>query len=360
MNAFSTVSNVLPARPKTLEELCRPLLATLQATTGFESAYLTSIDPLAGVQRVLCAHNTGILQIDEGLQVPWADTLCRRALESGRVVNLDVAVDWNDSSAARELGIACYATEPVRTESGEVIGTLCVASTKPHSWPSGADFALTLFARLIGMHIERELALAQVLDAYREVARAALTDPLTGLPNRRTFDDLLARLWQRWRSEHGVLRLTFVDCDGFKQINDQYGHAVGDRFLIELAGRIRAQVRADDLVARLGGDEFAVLELWQADSVEISDDALARTIELATAGRYRLDAVEFDYTGASVGTVRAQPEDTDPSALVQRADQTMYEVKSQRRSRASNTRIGRTADGVGAGSEQRIPRTEHR
>ena len=75
---------------RTVEELTRPLLETLEAVSGLESTYLTAIDLAAGVQRILYARNTGLLQIPEGAAVPWSDTLCKRALEEGRFFTDDV------------------------------------------------------------------------------------------------------------------------------------------------------------------------------------------------------------------------------------------------------------------------------
>ena len=86
-----------------LEELVRPLLELLEAVTGLESTYMTAIDEVAGLQHILYARNTRRLQIPEGLSVPWDDTLCKRALDEGRMYTDDVADCWGDSDAARAL-----------------------------------------------------------------------------------------------------------------------------------------------------------------------------------------------------------------------------------------------------------------
>lgn len=97
-----------------LEELTRPLLQMLEESTHLESTYLTTINEEQGQQRVLYARNASEMQIPEGLVVPWGDTLCKRALDEGRMYTPDVGDCWGDSEAARELGIRTYASAPVR------------------------------------------------------------------------------------------------------------------------------------------------------------------------------------------------------------------------------------------------------
>ena len=101
---LAELSTTLPAA-KSVEQLTRPLLDMLGAVTGLESTYLTSIDLKADLQHVRYARNVGQLQIPEGLSVPWDDTLCKRALDEGRMCTSDVAQCWPDSDAARQLGI---------------------------------------------------------------------------------------------------------------------------------------------------------------------------------------------------------------------------------------------------------------
>ena len=129
---LSELSTTLP-NAKSVEELARPLLDMLGAITGLESTYLTSIDLQAGIQHVRYARNEGGMQIPEGMDVPWADTLCKRALDEGRTSTSDVASCWPDSEAARKLGIQTYVSAPVRAD-GTLLGTLCAPA--PASRPS--------------------------------------------------------------------------------------------------------------------------------------------------------------------------------------------------------------------------------
>ena len=102
----------------------------------------------------------------------------------------------------------------------------------------------------------------------RKLWKLCLTDQLTGLANRRGFLQRFERDLTRVRRQGDSLALVLVDCDRFKQINDQFGHAAGDRALELLAGSLRSAVRNDDVVARWGGDEFVVL-MRHVDEVEV-------------------------------------------------------------------------------------------
>lgn len=181
-----------------------------------------------------------------------------------------------------------------------------------------------------------ECALAQARDAERRIAeqierlahfeQLALTDGLTGLLNRRGFESEIKRAMtaaRRYR-EKGVL--IFVDLDGFKPINDTFGHAAGDEVLVRVAALLTASVRATDSVARLGGDEFAVLLTrtgW--DSGLKRAEAFDKMINRAVVNwRGRVIAVR-----ASFGFQTYGPND-DMEKILQSADDAMYATKRAR------------------------------
>lgn len=155
-----------------------------------------------------------------------------------------------------------------------------------------------------------------------ELRHRATTDSLTGLANRAEFWRLLDAATADVRPDDAPAVL-FVDLDGFKQVNDSYGHAAGDELLVAVAGRLRACVRAGDVVARLGGDEFALL-LGPGDAAR-ADDVATRVV-----ARLRLPV---QLTGgtvvvtASVGVARVVPGDS-PGSVLHRADTAMYGAKT--------------------------------
>ena len=147
----------------------------------------------------------------------------------------------------------------------------------------GADLAsqvLRLFAGLIEQQIAREQLLTQLQQANAELRTQALTDPLTGLLNRRALvQELDRQLASAQRAGHWLL-VAAIDLDGFKQVNDRHGHDVGDAVLREMATRLRATVRQCDEVARIGGDEFVLLlpETSENGARELAD-RIRRAVE---------------------------------------------------------------------------------
>lgn len=317
------------ASATTLEDLTRPLLEMLETVTGLESTYLTMIDEGEGLQHVVYARNVRKLQVLEGLALPWEDTLCKRALEEGRAYTDDVGTYWGDSDAARALGIRTYASTPVLLGDGELYGTLCAASSETVPLSDNAAKVLGMFARLIGQHIERERLVAHLQLANAQLAASARTDPLTTLPNRRALFEELGRTLARARRDGTRLAVAFLDLDGFKVINDTYGHDSGDELLAELARRIRASRRASDLVARVGGDEFVVIAPISGDPQHAAQ-TLKASLAQASRGRFRIGGHDLDYGGASVGVVIAGADATSPQALISQADEAMYADKRAR------------------------------
>lgn len=157
-----------------------------------------------------------------------------------------------------------------------------------------------------------------------EVARLARVDPLTGLANRAEFDERLRDMTAAAARHDGLLILQLVDLDRFKQVNDRFGHHVGDLVLREAARRMLKEVRETDLVARVGGDEFVVLQP-DAGSAEVGA-TVARKLVAALSKPYHVDGIDVDI-GVSIG-ISVYPQDaTDRDQLLRKADLALYKVK---------------------------------
>ncbi len=154
--------------------------------------------------------------------------------------------------------------------------------------------------------------------------RMAYLDPLTGLPNRRSFNDDLRRLIAGSARGQGNIALLIVDLDGFKNINDTLGHDAGDQVLAEVALRLRSLTRATDLVCRLGGDEFGVI-LVQPRDMEAVAATCARIIEALSAPVRIIDQTVV--IGASIGVAPIAKHPTTPDQLCKAADMALYEAK---------------------------------
>ncbi|WP_157670153.1 GGDEF domain-containing protein [Chitinibacter sp. GC72] len=307
----------------------------LELVTDLESTYLTQIDLNEGLQNILFSRNSKSLQIPEGLSIPWGDTLCKRALDEKTPYTNDVANNCGDSVAAKALGIITYACTPIYLEDGNLYGTLCAASSeqKPIS-VKGQQF-LPLFAQLISQYVQKEQLLLQLQLANSTLTLYSYTDPLTGLHNRRAIMDELPRmLAQAQRTAQNIV-VIFVDLDGFKQINDLYGHDAGDAFLVEAGLRLTAGLRAGDLVGRLGGDEFIIAGLVSVAISETDDiiAALKARIFPLLVGKYDLGSTQLDYLGVGLGIVVLDPRSYTPQQAIQLADAAMY-IDKQRRKRA--------------------------
>ncbi|HET9347219.1 MAG TPA: GGDEF domain-containing protein, partial [Candidatus Limnocylindrales bacterium] len=162
-----------------------------------------------------------------------------------------------------------------------------------------------------------------------QVAEArASTDALTGLPNRRYFDEFVGLLARRRRAGDAV-GILMVDIDRFKKLNDTHGHAVGDEVLRAVAGAIAGAVREDDVPARFGGEEFAVLlrNPTRDEAVEVGERIREAVASLD------LVAVGVAGTSVSVGVAVADEPGQPIPDVIERADKALYEAKRTGRDR---------------------------
>lgn len=318
-----------------LETLVHSLLELLETVTGLESTYLTHIDKATGVQRIVFARNSKELIIPEGLTVPWGDTLCKRALDEGQMYSDNVRHLWGDSDAAKALELTTYISEPVHIGDNELYGTLCGASRQKVQVSKDAQRLLAMFSRLIARQLERDQLLATLRREHITLQEFALSDPLTGIPNRRAMDAELKRSLANADRANSLIHLAFIDLDGFKSINDNYGHDAGDRFLIEMAKTIKAGLREGDFMARIGGDEFVVFGSAFSGDYEGSRTAIRARLEELSKGTFFLGTTTIDYRGASIGVVTSEPGMKNPEALLARADEAMYLAKKARRKDAA-------------------------
>ncbi|MDI3323875.1 EAL domain-containing protein [Pontibacterium granulatum] len=181
----------------------------------------------------------------------------------------------------------------------------------------------------------RRVALFSDLSAQKEseklIWQQANLDPLTSLPNRNMFLDLMSSAMCEADFSGLPVALLFIDLDRFKDVNDTLGHHQGDDLLKQVAKRISNCVRQSDVVARLGGDEFTVI-LKQVSNAQ-SPERVASDIINALSSSYTLDDNEVNYISASVG-ISLYPNDAqDVQSLLKNADQAMYTAKRQGRNR---------------------------
>jgi diguanylate cyclase (GGDEF)-like protein/PAS domain S-box-containing protein len=187
-------------------------------------------------------------------------------------------------------------------------------SGDPRFSPEGAFIGF----RGVGRDIT-EIALAR-----KHIASLAYSDPLTGLANRTSLMPALDQAVQRARRRNSKIAVVFLDLDGFKEINDAYGHDAGDALLVELAGRLRDNLRASDLIGRLGGDEFLVVLEEVQDTEPV--DVVVRKLLAETVRPYTLPGARASVT-ASIGISIFPDDAADAAALMKHADIAMYAAK---------------------------------
>ncbi|HUO44552.1 MAG TPA: diguanylate cyclase [Burkholderiales bacterium] len=184
---------------------------------------------------------------------------------------------------------------------------------------------------------ERERLRAALEEANSVLRSLAMTDGLTGLANRRRFDEMLDREWRRTARESGVLSLLLIDVDHFKPYNDYYGHRAGDECLRAVAQALaRAARRSGDVCARYGGEEFAVI---------LPNTEAAKAAHIAEQMRAVIEALDIEHSKVadgrltvSVGVASVRPRDAagaHPASLIDSADRALYEAKKGGRNRVA-------------------------
>lgn len=179
-------------------------------------------------------------------------------------------------------------------------------------------------------HEEIRRFAAELAVSNRRLHEAALTDVLTGLPNRRYAVERFLQEWQTSNRSSRPLSCMMVDVDNFKCINDTYGHAVGDRVLKQTAQAIKSCMRIGDVVCRTGGDEFLVIS---PETDLDSACACAERIRKAVAGLVLSTGQQTFAGSVSIGVATRSPETVDIDALIKLADDGVYQAKQQGRNR---------------------------
>jgi diguanylate cyclase (GGDEF)-like protein len=232
----------------------------------------------------------------------------------------DDLVERIAARASEAFGLRHTLAAPLVVD-GAVVGALVLSRRTSAAWPPSTRRLLDEAAT------ESSVALARAY-SHRAAELRASTDALTGLPNRRYFDEFCGLLARRRRSGDAV-GVMMVDIDRFKRLNDTRGHAVGDEVLRAVAGAIAGAVREDDVPARYGGEEFAVLLRNPSRDVAVEIGERVR----AAVGALDLRTLGVPTISVSVGVAVQDAPDQPISELVEAADQALYRAKRTGRDR---------------------------
>jgi diguanylate cyclase (GGDEF)-like protein len=244
------------------------------------------------------------------------------------------------AALSRKSPVTAEGTAPRRRVAALAVASLMAPAVLAIEWLRGMPIDVPVIvagcAILFLLVIARLDGLVRLLSrTLRAVEHQASTDQLTGLANRHRFHD-------KWASalgeSVGPTALLYIDLDGFKPVNDAFGHEAGDAVLIAVAERLGGIMRAGDVVARLGGDEFAVILPWTDDRTA---DAVAERILQALAEPFETPTRPV-YIGASIGVISAST-GANPDHELRRADTAMYVAKAGGRNRIHRS-AGQAAD----------------
>ncbi len=263
----------------------------------------------------------------ERLQTEIGEGPCVVSFDSGEPVSVaDLASEERFpafTAAARTAGLGAVFTFPLH-HGEHRLGALDLyretpGGLDPHTMETAQTLADVAAAYLINAQARDD---AQV--ASEQQRQRALHDALTGLPNRVLLQDRLQHAAQRAVRTHESVAVLFIDLDDFKQVNDTYGHHVGDDLLVAVARRLEALVRADDTLARVSGDEFVFL----CENLADRSDAQLLVSRIVTSFEepFDLSGVELTLT-ASVGVAVAGPGEAITDRLLVEADTAMYHAK---------------------------------
>ena len=211
---------------------------------------------------VLQANDQGY-GVKAGDVFSWTDSFCSRMIkgEGPRIASCsdDVAA-YLEAPIGQQVNIGAYVGVPLVNEDGSLFGTLCAIDPAPQPPAIQQELPLIeLLAQLLSRILQADTKAAEQARLTERLQTEALTDGLTGLYNRRGWDQLLDSEEERCAIYGYPACIIVIDIDGLKTVNDSQGHPAGDQLLQQTAAVLRQMTRKQDIVARIGGDEFAML-----------------------------------------------------------------------------------------------------
>ncbi len=302
------------------EAAATAVLSFLRQRLGFDLWMVTRTEGDDWI--VLQAEDHGY-DVKQGNVFRWADSFCSQMVlgKGPRIAPCSASVPaYANAPINKQLAIGAYVGVPLARADGQLFGTLCAIHPTPQPDHLLAQQSLVeLLASLLSSLLEADLRQAHQCRRAERAEAEALTDTLTGLYNRRGWEQLSSAEEQRCRRYGHPACVMSIDLDGLKHLNDTVGQAGGDELIRKAGVAIRGAIRKQDIVARLGGDEFAVLG--------IECDASGASTLRNRVGESLAEASIH----ASVGLASRHPSRGLIHAL-ETADRAMYVSKNLRRS----------------------------
>lgn len=292
------------------------------------------------VRAVWARSDASEIRIGTGYSAPIDSTSLGHILESGkpRIIDdlehyLEIRPGSEATRAVVDEGMRSSLTVPLEA-MGKKVGFLFFSSQTPRSYTSKHTRLLERISGQLSLAIEKSRLYDSLLETTRkleeaneQLGRLASTDSLTGVANRRVFDERLQTEWQRCRRNGLPLSVLMIDIDHFKRFNDHHGHIAGDDCLRAVASTLaRTFSRAADLVARYGGEEFGAIlpETDEDRAAHLAEDIRRRIEQLDHAGTLCTDGITV-----SIGVATEIPTQARSAAeLLREADTNLYAAKN--------------------------------
>jgi diguanylate cyclase (GGDEF)-like protein len=257
---------------------------------------------------------------------------CEYVIESQKellVPNALIDSRWREHPHI-ELGMVSYCGFPINWPTGQPFGTICLLDNKSNAYTLAQRELLEIFKNMIESSltvIYQNHNLNKTIEVRtKELKELAYHDQLTGLLNRHSMQEHLERVIKEIKRTEKQYTLLYLDLDGFKIINDTYGHNVGDKVLHNVAHKLKHCVREVDLVARQGGDEFGILLDGVIESksiIRICNNIIGSVTKPILVG-------DFEMTiSLSIGIAKIPSDACDSVKIIQCADSAMYKAKKQ-------------------------------
>ena len=309
---------------KNFEEAGQAILKFLSQRFGFKLWMITRTEGDDWI--VLLSEDNGY-NIKPGQVFHWADSFCSHMVQNNapRIVpySPDIQV-YTDAPINKLVTIKAYIGQPIFKEDGSIFGNLCAIDPEPQSKILLEDAPLfELIAKVLSYTIQAELKTAEYIRKAERFEVEALSDPMTGLFNRRAWDQLIHLEEERCKRYGHPTAVIMIDLNGLKVTNDTLGHAAGDELIRRMALTLKDIVRSNDIVARLGGDEFAVLSI--ETNLESAEKLVIRI----------QDAFSHANISAAIGLAMRNPT-YGLSAAIEAADIKMYKNKALIKSKYIN------------------------
>lgn len=247
---------------KNFEEAGQAVLKFLYQKFGFNLWMITRTE---GDDWIVLQSEDNGYNVQPGQVFRWADSFCSHMVQ-GKAPRIaprseDIPLYVN-APIGKQVDIKAYIGQPLTKEDGSLFGTLCAIDPKPQSDAITKEAGLIdLLGQMLSYILQGELREVEQIRQRERFKEEALNDSLTGLFNRRAWDNLIGLEEERCKRYGHPTAILMIDLNNLKTVNDSLGHTAGDELIQKAATALKGCVRSNDIVARLGGDEFAILSI---------------------------------------------------------------------------------------------------